>query len=308
MGRDITNVAASVRQRLLNIARASNRPFNEVLQHFAMERFLYRLAASPHGDRFVLKGALMMMVWEVPVSRPTMDIDLLATMDKDIDALASVARDVCDQQVEPDGMTFDGATVEGSRIAEDAEYQGVRVRFRGTLGTARVSMQLDVGFGDAVVPNPVLSDYPTILDLPAPRVRGYTRESVVAEKFHAMVRRGMLNSRMRDYFDLWLLSRQFEFDGATLADAIRETFVRRATAVPTEPVALTGAFASDAQKRAQWLAFLRKSRLADAPSELHEVVERLAAFLSPVLDGIVRGSGCGARWSPSGLWAQSSSE
>ncbi len=305
MGRDITNVAASVRQRLLNIARSSNRPFNEVLQHFAMERFLYRLAASPHSGRFVLKGALMMMVWQVPVSRPTMDIDLLAQIDNEIDVLTSVARDVCGQQVEPDGMSFDAASVEGPRIAEDAEYEGVRVRFRGTLGTARVSMQLDIGFGDAVIPGPVLSDYPTILDLPAPRVRGYKRESVVAEKFHAMVKRGLLNSRMRDYFDLWLLSRQFEFDEATLAEAIQETFARRATVVPTEPVALTGEFASDAQKRAQWKAFLRKIRLAEAPSDLHEVVERLAAFLRPVLAAIVRGSGFGARWSPSRLWAQS---
>ena len=302
MGRDITNVAASVRQRLLNIARASNRPFNEVLQHFAMERFLYRLTASPHSDRFVLKGALMMMVWEVPVSRPTMDIDLLGQIDNEIDVLASVARDICQQQVEPDGMAFDAATVEGSRIAEDAEYEGVRVRFRGTLGTARVSMQLDIGFGDAVIPNPVLSDYPTILDLPAPRVRGYTRESVVAEKLHAMVKRGLLNSRVRDYFDIWLLSHQFEFDGPTLAEAIQVTFSRRRTAIPTNPVGLTEDFASEPGRRAQWRAFLRKGRLAGVPEDLHRVVERVAAFLQPVLEGLRAASLKPARWSTDGGW------
>jgi predicted nucleotidyltransferase component of viral defense system len=308
MGRDITNVAASVRQRLLNLARASKRPFNEVLQHFAMERFLYRLAASRYRDRFVLKGALMLMVWDVPISRPTMDIDLLAQIDNEIDVLTPVAREVCEQQVAPDGMVFDAKTVEASRIAEDAEYVGVRVRFRGMLGTARVSMQLDIGFGDAVIPKPVLSDYPAILDFPAPRVRGYSRESAIAEKCHAMVKRGLLNSRMKDYFDLWLLSGQFEFQGAFLAEAIRETFARRATVVLGEPVALTRAFASDIQKRAQWKAFVRKIRLEEVPTDLDEVVERVATFLKPVLAAITDGADFDARWTLPGAWAQRSPE
>ena len=302
MPRGTKNVAASVRQQLLNRARASDRPFNELLQHFAMERFLYRLATSPHADRFVLKGALMMRVWKVPASRPTMDIDLLGRIDNEIGTIVAVTKDVCGQAVESDGMLFDPTTVDGVRIAEDAEYEGVRVRFRGKLGTARVLMQLDIGFGDVVVPGPEMADYPTILDLPAPRVQGYTRESVIAEKFHAMVKRGLLNSRMRDFFDIWLLSQQFDFEGSILAAAIRETFSRRQAAVPAEPVALTMAFAEDALKRKQWQALVRKSQLESAPADLVDVVRSLAVFLRPVVEGIAAGQPLPAEWSARGPW------
>jgi predicted nucleotidyltransferase component of viral defense system len=302
MTRDVRNVAASVKQRLLNLARASGRPFQEVLQHFAMERFLYRLASSPHSDRFILKGGLMMVVWEVPVSRLTLDIDLLGQLDNEADVLAAVVRDVCVQAVVPDGMTFDVSSLEVRRIAEDAEYPGVRARFFGVLGTACVHMQLDVGFGDTVVPAPVPSEYPTLLDLPAPRIRGYTRESIVAEKLHAMVKRGLLNSRVRDYFDIWLLSHQFEFDGPTLAEAIQVTFSRRRTAIPTNPVGLTEVFASEPGRRAQWRAFLRKGRLAGVPEDLHRFVERVAAFLQPVLESLRAGSLKPACWSTDGGW------
>jgi hypothetical protein len=233
--RMIKDVAASVRRLLLNEARASARPFNEILQYFAMERFLYRLSRSPHTEKFVLKGALMLVAWKVSLTRPTMDIDLLGHVANDIDRLVGVVKEIRGQDVEPDGLVFDPASVHGERIAEEAEYEGVRVRFRGKLGAARVSMQIDVGFGDAVVPGPVMGDYPTILDHPAPRIRGYTRESTVAEKFHTMVRRGLLNSRMRDFFDVWILSGQFDFDGSVLLAAIRETFSRRGVEVPAVP-------------------------------------------------------------------------
>lgn len=182
MTREKSNLAASVRQRLLNHARATGRPFNELLQYFAMERLLYRLQSSSYVRRFVLKGALMLMTWQVSHSRPTKDIDLLGTTPNDLEGVAAVFRDVCMQDVEADGMVFDAVSVQAERIAEESNYEGVRVRFRGTLGTARVTMQVDVGFGDVVVPEPVWIDYPTLLDLPAPRMRGYTRESVVAEK------------------------------------------------------------------------------------------------------------------------------
>jgi len=260
------DIGASVRQRLLNEARASGRPFNEVLQYFAMERFLFRLSKSPHGDRFVLKGALLLVTWEIPITRSTRDIDLLGKVANDLEVMVAIVREVCRQEVRPDGLEFDPDSVSAERIAEEAEYEGVRVRFRGNLGTARVSMQIDVGFGDAVVPGPVTVDYPTILDLPSPRVRVYTRESVIAEKFHIMVRRGLLNSRIRDFFDVWALSRQFDFDGRVLAEAIRETFARRDQSIVPLPVALTGDFAADASKAAQWRGFLRKDRLQEAPT------------------------------------------
>jgi predicted nucleotidyltransferase component of viral defense system len=301
--RERTNNPASVRQRLLNKARATGRPFNELLQYYAMERFLFRLATSPHAERFVLKGALMLATWRVSLTRPTMDIDLLGRMANDIDAVVVVVKEVCGQEVEPDGMVFDASSARGERIAEEAEYGGVRIRFRGALGTARVSMQIDVGFGDAVVPEPAWVDYPTLLDLPAPRVRGYTRESVVAEKFHAMALRGLLNSRMRDFFDVWALSRQFDFEGAIIARAIGETFARRDLEIPRHPVALTAEFARDAAKATQWRGFLRRSRLDSAPRELGDVVQALGAFLGPVATSLHGGEVFDLLWQASGPWS-----
>ena len=267
-----------------------------------MERFLFRLSMSPHGDRLILKGALLLVTWEISLTRPTRDIDLLGNVSNDVDGIVTIIREVCLQEVEPDGLEFAPDSVSGERIAEEAEYEGVRVRFRGNLGTARVSMQIDVGFGDAVVPGPSTVNYPTILDLPAPRVRAYTRESVIAEKFHTMVRRGLLNSRIRDFFDVWALSRQFEFDGGVLAEAIRQTFERRDQGVVPRPVALTDEFAADASRAAQWRGFLRKSRLHGAPSEVAEVVRAIAVFLGPVAEALHEGREFKGRWVASGRW------
>jgi len=208
------DLAASVHQRLLNQAHATRRPFGELLQYYAMERFLYRLSRSPHADTFVLKGALMLTAWQAPVSRPTRDIDLLGRMDNAVDTVVQVLREVCVQDVQPDGLSFDSSSIRGEQIAEEAEYEGVRVRFMGRLGKARIHMQVDVGFGDVVVPKPRKTTYPTILDFPAPVLAGYSRESAVAEKLQVMVRLGELNSRMRDFYDIWLLSRVFDFDGS----------------------------------------------------------------------------------------------
>lgn len=298
----LKNIAASVRQRLLNEARATDRPFNELLQYFAMERFLYRLGRSSHSDRFVLKGALMLTSWNLAATRPTRDIDLLCHGSNDIDAIVTVVRDVCGQSVEPDGLDFDPRTVQGDRIAQQAEYEGVRACFKGTLGTARIPMQIDVGFGDVVVPAPRFIDYPTILDLPAPRLRGYTRESMVAEKVSAMVAKGILNSRMRDFFDIWALSRQFRFNGDVLATAIAHTFAQRNLGVDPHPPALTDAFAADPSKAAQWRGFLRKGRLQNTPPDLAQVVHGIATFLLPVLQAVADGRDLNATWPPGGPW------
>lgn len=296
------DVAASVHQRLLNKARQTNRPFNELLQYFAMERFLYRLSRSVHANQFVLKGALMFIAWRVPVTRPTMDIDLLGITDNRVDAIVAVVKDICRQDVEPDGLVFDAAGVEGERIVEDADYAGVRARFRGTLSTARIAMQLDIGFGDVVVPESETVEYPTILDLPAPHLRGYSRESAVAEKFEAMVKLGVLNSRVKDFFDIWLLSRQFDFDGPTLAQAVSETFTTRGTTLPDEPVALTGDFGNDATRQAQWRAFVRKSRLQDISGRFAEIVEGVAVFLGPITRALAAGESFQGSWKRPGPW------
>jgi len=267
-----------------------------------MERFLYRLAQSPHADKFILKGALMLTAWRAPASRPTKDIDLLARMDNSIDAVLPVVRDVCTQATDPDGLVFDSHSLEGTVIKEDADYQGVRVVFQAHPENARVQMQIDIAFGDVVHPAATLIEYPTILDYPAPKLRGYNRETVVAEKFEAMVKLGQLNSRMKDFFDIWLLSRHFDFEGLVLASAVAKTFAHRNTRISAQPVALTSTFAEDPAKDAQWRGFRRKSRLANAPLELGQAVVALAEFLVPMATAIQRAESFDQVWQPSGPW------
>ena len=298
------NIAASVRQRLLEKARETGRPFNELLQYFAMERFLYRLSKSPYADNFVLEGALMLIVWEAPLTRPTLDIDLLGRIDNGIETVVRVTREVCQQEVEPDGLAFDIESIEAERIAEDADYEGIRIRFRGSLGTARIVMQLDIGFGDVVIPSPEPTNYPTLLGSPAPHIRGYSRESTIAEKFEAMVKLGVLNSRMKDFFDIWLMSRQFDFDGVTLAEAISKTFTTRGTKIPAEPLTLTDAFAKETTKAAQWRGFLRKNRLSEAPKDLAEVIMSIRAFLKPISEHLAAGHVFKSIWKAPGPWSE----
>jgi hypothetical protein len=299
----VKDVAASVRRRLMDAAKESGRPFQEVLEYYAMERFLYRLARSPHAGRFVLKGALLLRAWGGAASRPTRDIDLLGRVENTVEAVVPIVRAVCAAAVEPDGMVFDPATIVGAVIREDADYPGVRVTFLGTLQNARVAMQIDIGFADVVTPGPVPTDYPVILELPAPRLAGYPRETVVAEKFEAMVKLGALNSRMKDFYDLLVLSRRFDFDGATLAAAVTRTFANRKTAVVPDPLALTAAFAAVAGKEAQWKGFVRKAKLADAPGDLAAVTAELGAFLLPVAQAIAAGSEFRLAWRAPGPWA-----
>jgi len=298
------NIAASVRQRLLMKARETRRPFSELLQYFAMERFLYRLSKSRYADNFVLKGALMLTVWKAPLTRPTIDIDLLGRIENSIEIIVEVTREICRQGVEPDGIDFDIATVEAERIAEDANYEGIRVRFRGSLDTARFIIQLDIGFGDIVIPSPEPTNYPTLLDLPAPQLRGYSRESTIAEKFEAMVKLGILNSRMKDFYDIWLILRHFNFEGPTLAEAILKTFSTRGTDVQSEPIALTNTFAEDPAKAAQWRGFIRKNRLENVPQNLLEVVTAIAAFLTPIVEELAAGRVFKATWKAPGPWSQ----
>jgi hypothetical protein len=286
---------------LLKKAHQTKRPFNELLQYYVMERFLYRLSKSPHAIRFILKGALMFTAWKLESYRPTMDIDLLGKTANQVDSLVAIAKAVCLQPVEPDGLMFNPATVKGARIAEDAHYKGVRIRFRANLGTARVTLQLDVGFGDVIVPAPKPIEYPTILDFPAPRLRGYSKESIVAEKLESLVTLGVLNSRMKDYFDIWTLSRQFDFDGHTLGNAIAKTFSNRRTTIVSEPVGLTAKFADDPAKKAQWRAFIRKSRL-DASADLGEVVFAVANFLEPVASALSAERSFSGEWTAPGPW------
>jgi hypothetical protein len=299
----VRDLGASVRQRLLNQARVRGRPFQELLQYFAMERFLYRLAKSPYADRFVLKGALLLTAWRAPLSRPTMDIDLEGRTSSDLERIRALVQAMCVLEVEPDGVAFDSDSMEVKQIKEDADYEGVRVRFWATLARARIRMQIDIGFGDAIVPYPTTVEYPTLLEFPPPVLVAYPRETVVAEKLEALTTRGLLNSRLKDYFDLWLLPRLYAFDGASLVAAIRATFQRRGVAVEALPVGLTSAFSTDPAKSAQWRAFLRRSRFTEAPTDLAELVKQIHDFATPPLfAAAVEGRTPPASWEPGGPW------
>lgn len=298
----LNDIASSVHQRLLNIARQTDRPFNEVLQYYAMERFLYRLSKSRYRDRFILKGALMLICWEAPVSRPTADIDLLGRVDSEVENVVTIVRDICVQKVIDDGMIFHADSISGERIIEGAEYNGVRVKVKGGLGNARITAQIDVGFGDTVVSSPQKVDYPAILDFPAPRLLGYTRESTIAEKLATLLRLGILNSRMKDIFDLWLLSRQYPFNGDVLSRAITECFSLRGIEAVSKPVALSSDFADDPSKTAQWRAFIRKNRIDSVNDDLGEVINTIGDFLSPVLGAISEGKDFKGVWKPPGPW------
>jgi hypothetical protein len=293
-----------MRQRLLMKARETSRPFSELLQYFAMERFLYRLSKSRFAGHFVLKGALMLTVWKAPLTRPTMDIDLLGRIENSIETVTKVTREICRQEVEPDGIIFDLTNIDAERIAEDADYEGIRIRFRGSLNTARFIIQLDIGFGDIVIPSPEPTNYPTLLDLPAPRLCGYSKESTIAEKFEAMVKLGILNSRMKDFFDIWLMSRQFDYEGPMLAEAILKTFSTRGTNIQSEPIALTNSFAEDTAKAAQWRGFIRKNQLKNVPQNLMEVVTNIAAFLRPIAEQLAASPPFKGTWKAPGPWRE----
>lgn len=243
----------------------------------------------------------MFLVWGVSVYRPTRDIDFLGFTTNDLDSIARIVQEVCFQEVEPDGIAFDGSTVQSVRIKEDADYEGVRVNLVGYLGKAKIPLQIDVGFADVVSPAPIMLDYPTILHMPAPHLRGYPPESVVAEKFQALVFLGSVNSRMKDFYDLWVLASQFDFDGRKLQLAIVNTLKRRNTMIPDEsPVGLRSAFAVENQ--AQWQAFIRRNNLENAPNSLIEVTSVLNNFLNPLIHTTTDGENFKARWKSGGPW------
>ncbi len=209
---------------------------------------------------------------------------------------------VCQQPVDADGLVFDPVSITTERIAEDADYHGVRAKFRGTLGNGQIAMQIDIGFSDVVTPAPVDITYPTILDLPAAQLRAYNRETVIAEKFEAMVKLGVLNSRMKDFFDIWLLSQNYEFNGAVLANAIAKTFEQRGPVIAPDAICLTPDFAQHPSKAIQWKAFLRNGRLVKVPAEFTEVTDRVRRFLQPAVEALAAGSSFNMVWLPPGPW------
>lgn len=295
------NVAASVRAKLLNRARDTKQDFNLVLTRYAIERLLYRISISKHAKHFLLKGALLFDLWFDIPHRPTRDADLLGFGSAELHHLEGMFKEICSIEI-ADGIVFLPDTVRAAEIRKEANYAGVRVTLLGLLDGARSTVQVDIGFGDAVTPAPEVAGYPVILpEFEAPKLRVYPRYTVVAEKFEALTSLGIANSRMKDYFDLWMLARHTDFDGETLREAIRATFGRRKTALPNgAPFGLTDAFARDPQKQTQWLAFLKKNRLTAMP--LGEILLMLSDFLMPIADAARSNASFRGQWRAGGPW------
>ncbi len=308
------NVAASVRQRLTNRAKEKNIEFQRMLVLYGLERLLYRLSVSPFADRFILKGASLFSLWFDEPHRRTRDLDLLGKDDPDPVRFVALFQNLCDLSVEDDGLVFLPGSVQAKRIREENKFGGVRVTMVGTLENARIALQVDIGFGDAAVPEPEMVDFPIILEgFAAPHLLAYQKETAIAEKLHALVVLERGNSRMKDFFDLYVLSQEFPFESERLAAAIRDAFARRGTEIPAisvipdeTPDGLSQDFATDPGKVAQWKAFLKQN--VTAPRDalvLTEVIAALADFLLPVLEAACQFSPNGRRrWEAGGPWQQ----
>ena len=297
------NVTASVRDRLLERSRKTGEDFQFLLHRYAAERFLYRLGELDYRDRYVLKGAMLFPLWGGSIYRATRDLDFTGYGSSTTTDALTIMREVCALPVAEDGLVFDSGTLTAEAIRDNAEYGGLRMRFRAMLGVARIPMQIDIGFGNAIEPPATETDYPTLLDMPAPRLRAYPQEAVVAEKLHAMVVLGEHNSRYKDFYDLYVLARQFRFEGERLTRSIVATFERRRTPIGSAlPVAFTAQFYADDRRAGQWRAYLTRNALPGASVEWMVVGEVLQSFLEPIWRAIADHRTFSETWPPAGPW------
>lgn len=303
--RALKNPAASIRDRLLKHAKAHGDEYQRTLTRFAIERLLFRLSRTEARDSYILKGAMLFATWPGHVFRPTGDLDLLGHGDPRPAAIAEVFIRICQIEAPEDAVIFNPSTLNVGALREDEKYQGARLTVRARLGTAVIPVQVDVGFGDQVYPPPTRQIFPGLLpDLPPAHVLMYPPETVVAEKFEAMVRFGAGTGRIKDFHDIWVTTRIFDFDLATLVEAIGGTFRRRETAAPIEmPVALTSVFAERTDKQALWAGFLRRTPPAIPPPAFAELLSELRHFFGPVIAGLALPEGARGRWNPNrGAW------
>ncbi len=298
-------VGHSVRQRLLNISRQRGVDYGSMLTNYALERFLYRLGCSEHGDRFVLKGAMLFRLWSDEPHRATQDLDLLAFGNPAAAEILLLFQEICDAKTDDDGVDFHSHSLRIEDIRGEQEYGGLRVRLLASIAGARVPLKIDVGFGDALTPPAESTRYPVVLDFPAPVIRAYARETAIAEKLHAMVVLGIANSRMKDFYDIYSLAQNYQFDASTLCSAITATFGRRSTAIPaTTPIALSDEFSQDTVKVGQWRAFIAGGTVRQASVTLVEVIDVIGAFLLPPMLAASRGQRFTGTWVPPGPWDQ----
>lgn len=298
---EIKNMGHSVNVRLKQLASERKISFDYLLLRYAYERFLFRLGCSSHAEDFILKGAGAFSVWFGPMFRVTRDTDLLSHGNPSPERLMQCFRDICETSVPDDGVVFDVSTISAEDIKKEAKYHGTRIMLTAWIHNARAIMQFDIGFGDSIYPEAERQPYPVLLDsFPSPEIFVYPRYTVVAEKFEAIASLGMLNSRLKDYFDLWLLSEEFDFDYFLLHQAVERTFKRRESSVPANlPIGLTSAFYNDPMKQSQWKAFLRKVNPAKKPESLEEAVSRINVFLLPL---VINEEICPERWDAGNTW------
>jgi len=299
----ITNLPASVHQRLLNLDPGRTHDFTPVLRRYAFERWLYRLGKSDHAESFVVKGAMLFVLWTSDLPRTTMDLDLLGIGNVTEVGLRRVFSKIGRMKVEPDGLTFDADSIVVEPIRDEAEYHGLRAKFMTRLGNIRIPLQIDIGIGDDVWPEPEYVLYPTLLDMPAPYIRAYRKETTIAEKLDAMLELGMLNSRMKYFYDIAVLSDLFSFEGAKLQRAVRVSLKRRVlTSLWELPIAFTDEFAQDKDKNIQWGAFLRRIGKSSVALPLQQIVIKIRNFLLPVLQTLAAGTEFNESWPPGGPW------
>jgi len=271
----------SVKDRLLNISGDTKKPYTEILQYYGIERFLYRFSKSKYSSRFILKGALMFAVWNVDGRRKTLDVDFLGQYGNTTGETEEVVKAVCKITTEDDGIMFDPQTVKTVKIKEEADYSGVRAGFMGYMERTRIPMQIDFGFGDIIYPEPEEIDYPVLLDFPAPKLKAYPPETVIAEKFEAMIKLGALNSRMKDFYDVWLLIQKHKFKKTVLAEAVKRTFEHRKTALPGgSKFFAEEIYDVDSDRQRLWKAFLNKAGIKAAPYRLSVAAKKIEKFLS----------------------------
>lgn len=298
-----TSRSHSIQARLLNYSRERRENHNHTLVRYGIERLMYRLSRSPHTDRFVLKGAMLFVLWLEDSHRPTQDLDLLGVGDLTANSLRRIFEDVCEMPVENDGVEFNKELITITEIREAEIYQGLRIRVPGQLGNIKLNVSVDVGLGDAIVPRPKKVTFPVLLDLPHPEIKIYPRETVVAEKLDALILLGLRNSRMKDYYDLWVLATHFSFDASLLGKAIVTTLEWRGRALQTNlPSGLQNEFSDNPTKQTQWRAFLRRTVPDHPDPELSEVVSVIRKFLSPVLKSIIDDKAFRRQWTPERGW------
>lgn len=304
MKKPITNIKQSIHQKLLNQAKSTGQTFEHLLKRYAMERFLYRMSVSPYANDFILKGGLLLACYDVPSSRPTLDIDLQSFyLDHHLERVKTVIHELCQLSVEPDGLRFDETTLVCEALNHLDGYEGVGVHLFCYLGQADIAVKIDIGFSGDLHPAPVLVYYPTLLSMSKPRLRAYRQESVIAEKFEAMIKHDLATSRMKDFYDIWMLSSIFEYDSSELSTAIRETFKHCKREIEANPSVFQEVFANDLGLSQKWRVFLHKNNLTDAPKEFPMVMEQIKHFLEPVIKGIAQKIPMKNHWIPPRLWS-----